>query len=163
MLYDTVQFEGELKEQLENIFKPYERPKTPYLTIANELSEYLKLGVKLYRFEKEFKATSLKLNSNSKKQERVPSQLNEKVFKEKENLWECVEDMVEILKKKYYKTNFLCLLMAYKIKMAIAKTHPEIFNLLKQSRGQEGKLKLLDTLDEERILFIQYAESNLNP
>ncbi|KAJ1507499.1 hypothetical protein HMI54_014632 [Coelomomyces lativittatus] len=161
MLYDIVQFEGELQLQLELILPFRQDLKTTRFGIYKQWEDYFKLGAELFKFEKELNANLLQLNSNSNKQHTVSSQLNEKLFKKKD-LWKCKNDMDRIVKNIGYKANLLCFLMAYKIKMVIAKAHPDIFKILKKSRVEEGKLKLLATLDEERIFFIQYSESNLN-
>ncbi|KAJ1505927.1 hypothetical protein HMI56_000869 [Coelomomyces lativittatus] len=137
---------------------PYRLHHRPYFIIKN-IDDYFKLGHELYKFEKTLEANFIKFASNSEKWDTIPNQSNEKVPENEGNFWKCNKRMTDLVDKMNDNfTNLLCLLMAYKLKMSLAKTHPGIAKLLLQ----EGNSESLDVYDEERIFIIQNSESNFN-
>ncbi|KAJ1502317.1 hypothetical protein HMI55_002955, partial [Coelomomyces lativittatus] len=160
MLENTVNFEKKLKKLLSVFLKLRGAKNKHYFMIENEYQDIFKVGVELYNFEKKLKANFLKFNSNSAKKSAIFVQPNEIALGPNEKYWNCKESTNTIRNKKDLSSKFLCLLMVYKLRILIAKAHPDTPEVQWQPTLQENDSEHLSPYDIERIYIIQNTEIN---
>ncbi|KAJ1511906.1 hypothetical protein HMI54_014959 [Coelomomyces lativittatus] len=154
MLNNIVKFEKSLKILLKALLPTAKALGASNILSFKDFQDNSELGVEVYKFEKELKAISLKSISNSEKRGSVVNQLKEKVSKT-EFFWKCNKHTDNISVKNSDLSSLLCLLMVYKLKMAIVQAHPDIPEVLWQPNGLGGNPERLDALDLERIFIVQ--------
>ncbi|KAJ1505860.1 hypothetical protein HMI54_005616 [Coelomomyces lativittatus] len=162
MLKYKVKFERPLKGLLNVLLTTHEKPPKTSIRAQANFKDYVKFGVEIYNFEKKFRANVLKFSSNSEKRTKVSVQTNENASNQNEFLWNCNEPMGDIIKKESFSLNLLCLIIAYKLKKAIAKAHPGIPEVLWKPTVDEKDTERLSLLDEEKIFIFQNTERKLN-
>ncbi|KAJ1513819.1 hypothetical protein HMI54_014667 [Coelomomyces lativittatus] len=158
MLENNLKFEKKLKLLLRFLIKKEVMISSPSLTIENEYQAIFKFGVHLYNFEKKLEANFLKYNLNSEKRGTFLVQPNKEVTRENENFWDCEKIMISIKINEVSTSSFLCLLMIYKVRILIAKAHPDIPKVQWQPTTDAFDSERLNRYDEERIYIFQNKE-----